>query len=171
MNYKLSEDGKILEHVDVNVTSFIVPDSVIEIGYLAFNGCDKLISVDMFNVTKINNSSFSGCSNLIEVNMPNVKTIDNYAFSGCYNLIEVNIPNVICISNNVFNYCFNLRILKIPKLKIIHWLFLSDCINLIHIDSKLNEKQIIDAFGSEEKYYNYLQRNREYKLKILDDGL
>lgn len=97
------------------------------------------------NVTSIHRWAFENCKKIKVLNISNVKHIGFQAFCNCSNLIEVNIPNVMNISYQIFVNCYNLS----------------------NIISKLSTKQLKKAFGDEEQYQQYLQRNRDYKLSKL----
>ena len=70
------------------LTSIIIPDSVITIGSNAFYDCRKLTSINIPNsVKRIEKSAFYLCDNLTNVIIPeSVTFIDRYAFSGCSKL-------------------------------------------------------------------------------------
>ena len=75
----------------------IIPNSVTEIGRMAFYGCDGLSSVTIPNsVTTIGFQAFMGCSGLSSVTIPNsVTSIGDYAFAYCSGLSSVTIPNSV----------------------------------------------------------------------------
>ena len=94
-----------------------IPNSVIEIGSLAFSGCTGLTSVTIPNsVTSIGGSAFYGCTGLTSVTIPNsVTEIGDRAFSYCTGLTEVNYNAENCTSMDfcVFEGCSNLKTLNI----------------------------------------------------------
>ena len=69
--------------------STIIPNSVTNIGELAFGGCSALTSIILPNsVTSIGRYAFYGCSALTSITIPNsVKTIGKYAFFGVQNIV------------------------------------------------------------------------------------
>ena len=66
-------------------TSFIIPDSVLEIKDSVFKDCKNLKDIVINdNITMIPSYAFSGCSSLEKIIIPkNVNTIGRYAFSNC----------------------------------------------------------------------------------------
>ncbi|MBQ9081715.1 MAG: leucine-rich repeat domain-containing protein, partial [Clostridia bacterium] len=78
-----------------NLTSVIIPDSVISIDVEAFYVCRNLISVSIGNgVTSIGMSAFSVCENLTSIVIPaNVTSIGSAAFINCINLSSISIGN------------------------------------------------------------------------------
>ena len=69
--------------------STIIPNSVTNIGELAFGGCSALTSIILPNsVTSIGRYAFYGCSALTSITIPNsVKTIGKYAFFRVQNIV------------------------------------------------------------------------------------
>ena len=98
-------------------TSFIIPDSVKNIGEGAFIDVKNLTDVTIPNsVTSIDNSAFSNCSNLKSVTIPaSVTEIRSCAFLNCANLTSVTIPDsVTSIGSYAFANCANLTSITIP---------------------------------------------------------
>ena len=107
--YYCSEQGvlftkdktNLIYYPNAKATDYVIPNSVITIGYAAFYGCSSLTSIIIPNsVTTIDFEAFSGCSSLTRVNIGNsVMTIGYYAFYGCSSLKEFNMDD-----NNPY-YC------------------------------------------------------------------
>lgn len=112
-----------------NLGRFEMGLSVEEIGYLAFQNCRALNSIDLSNVKKIGESAFNG-SSLKTVDLSNaeivgegafngVTTLESVklagqvkadAFKGCYALSELEIlPTVKSIGAEAFANCYSLR--------------------------------------------------------------
>lgn len=146
MNYRLSDDGKTLTHVDLHITSFEIPNSITNIEWSAFQFHFNLKSVTIpGNIRRINSFTFIGCTALETINIPNVSEIGDIAFYNCNNLTILNIANTTKIGIGA----------------------LSQCYNLVDINSKLSPTQIKSAFDDKKQYNAYLKRNRDYKLKHL----
>ena len=72
-----TKDGTTLIQYTIGktATSFVIPDSVISIGNVAFRDCHSLTSVTIPNsVTSIGNTAFRGCSGLISIIIPDSVT-------------------------------------------------------------------------------------------------
>lgn len=100
------------------ITSVIIPNSIVIIDNGVFNGCYFLNSVSLPNtITKIGKSSFSYCKKLTEIEIPNsVKSIGEYAFNGCSRLASISIPEgVTKIENYTFLDCSGLKTITLPS--------------------------------------------------------
>ncbi len=87
------------------LTSIIIPDSVISIGNAAFDGYTGLTSVTIGNgVTSIGDYAFRYCSGLTSVTIPNsVTSIGSQAFYHCTGITEVHISDIEVWCNIDFN--------------------------------------------------------------------
>lgn len=82
--YKVTRIGEQAFHGD-DLTSVVIPNSVITIAKEAFNACYKLTSVTVGNsVTTIEEKAFNTCRSLTSLTIPrSVTSIEKGAFAGC----------------------------------------------------------------------------------------
>ena len=85
----------------------VFEDDVTEVGYAAFNGCSKLLTINLSTtVETIGNYTFYNCTNLSQITLSdNITYIGGYAFCGCSNLCEVYCESAIPPTGN--NYMFD----------------------------------------------------------------
>lgn len=117
-NYIKIENGYEITGVkDKNITTLIIPSSVISIGNSAFANCTKLTSITIPNsVTSIGEYAFYKCFNLSSIVLPNgITSIEKGCFNNCLSLSTIIIPNnVISIGDWAFYECYNLKSITIP---------------------------------------------------------
>ena len=82
---------------DVDITSVVIPDSVVTINDGAFRGCDELTTVKLpASLTEIGERAFRGCSKLTGIDLPDIlTTIGKSAFSYCGSIGNVVIPSSV----------------------------------------------------------------------------
>ena len=88
-----------------NMTSIIIPDSVVTVGRSAFENCSNLINIEFGKEIKtLGGHSFYKCTKLTNVNIPsNIVSIGTAAFSECSNLVGISISdNVTLIGSSAF---------------------------------------------------------------------
>ena len=103
---------------NTEITNLIIPNSVTNIGDLAFYNCSGLTSVTIGNsVTSIGEYAFNGCKSLTSVTIPNsVTSIGSSAFYYCTGLTSITIPNsVTSIGSWAFYNCSGLTSVTIPN--------------------------------------------------------
>lgn len=118
---------------------FVLPSSVLAVGYAAFAGC-FLSSIQLPDgLATIGNDAFASCHNLTEILLPQqVREIGEWAFTDCHltkiaipplvseikaetffqceELIDVKLPdNLVSIGNGAFAHCSKLREITIPN--------------------------------------------------------
>jgi photosystem II stability/assembly factor-like uncharacterized protein len=101
-----------------NLTSVVLPSSIISIGSYAFEGCSGLTTMNIpSTVTSINNSAFEGCTSLNSVNIPSSAiTIGDAAFNACSALTAISIPSsVTSIGNAAFYGCTGINTINVPS--------------------------------------------------------
>ena len=94
------------------LTSIILPNSIIITTHGTFSGCSSLTSVTLSSsLQRIANSMFQDCSALTHIDIPaTVTTIGQDAFTGCSSLTSIVIPaSTTTIYNSAFNNCHSLQ--------------------------------------------------------------
>ena len=71
--------------------------NITTIGANAFNGCSKLISLNLSNLKKIEDNCFANCSSLETITIKNPITIGTSAF---YNCNKLKIVTILCSNDN-----------------------------------------------------------------------
>lgn len=116
--YTKDRSGLLLYPQGKNGSSFVIPDSVKEIGHFAFTNCIQLTKVSILKgVMSIGVCAFKGCNSLKDVIIPkSVTLIGANAFGDCVQLTRITIPNSITeISTCAFRGCSGLTDIIIPK--------------------------------------------------------
>ena len=87
------------------ITSVTVPNSITNIGRLAFAGCTSLTNIILGNgITAISDQTFQGCTSLKNMTIPNgVADINQEAFEGT-GLLRITIPDSV---TNIVSYAFD----------------------------------------------------------------
>ena len=91
-----------------DLTSIILPNTIISINYAAFYWCDKLTTIDLPSSLKyIGTYAFEYCYGLTSVTIPDqVEKIDDWAFDENINLEIINLPaSVSSIGIGAFGFC------------------------------------------------------------------
>lgn len=93
-----------------NITSFNIPNNIIEIGESAF-GYTELESIKISkNVKTIHRNCFEECRNLKDVDLGNIEWILAYMFDNCTSLKSIKIPSTVeYLGKNIFYSCKNLK--------------------------------------------------------------
>ncbi|MCM1260390.1 MAG: leucine-rich repeat protein [Staphylococcus sp.] len=101
-----------------NITKIVIPETVTEVAYSAFENCSYLQSITLSsNLVSIGSSAFKNCTSLASINIPNSVThIDSSAFEGCAYLQTINLSNnMVSIGSSVFKGCASLASITIPS--------------------------------------------------------
>ena len=85
-----------------------LPDDVRVIGEYAFVRCAALTTVNLSQITRIDNDAFNECTSLAELAMDNVTAIDDEAFYGCTSLQTLKIPQCTRFGYYIVTGCSSL---------------------------------------------------------------
>ena len=135
-----------------DITSVIIPKSVISIGESSFQACNKLKNVTIpESIVSIGQYAFTGCTSIVSIELPNsVKDIGEFAFNYCDNLLSITIPSSMdSLKEGVFHGCISLNSLIIKEgLKYIGDSAFEECTSLTHISIPNSIMGIgLDAFA------------------------
>jgi len=100
------------------IEKIVMPDTVTEIEYYAFNECANLKTIVFSkNLKVIGESAFGGCSAIKEILLPeSLEEIGCEAFYNCNGLSEVVFPDGIkIIAERAFGWCDSLKNVKYPE--------------------------------------------------------
>lgn len=119
-----------------NIESVTLPSSVTSIEQQAFYGCDKLKSINLFNVKFIGTEAFTNCPLLTDnIDLSSVNRVDNKGLAGTYfktinlpectkvgdsafegsDAQEIVLKKATSIGSTAFRNCANLETIYIPK--------------------------------------------------------
>lgn len=134
-------------------STITIPDSVTSIERLAFDSCDKLVSViftGTSKITEIPQAAFWNCVALKNINIPSsVTSIGSQAFGDCSSLTSITIPSdVTSIGYHAFSNCSSLTTITIPSgvTSIVSPAF-EDCSSLAEINVDENNASFCDVDG------------------------
>ncbi|MCD8136347.1 MAG: leucine-rich repeat protein [Parabacteroides gordonii] len=91
-------------------------------GYLSFSGCTALKTVNMPELTEINERAFFN-TGLKSINLGNVTTVDKEAFRRCEKLTKVELPALATVGDYAFQDCIELVEIELPATTIGSFLF------------------------------------------------
>ena len=165
----VSNIGNLAFYECSKLTKVILPEGLTNIGNALFYHCTNLISVYIpDSVTSIGRSAFQTCSNLIDVKIPSrVTTIDDDAFSHCYKIPNIKLPDGIAqISRTSFQNCRSLTSIMIPtSVTTIEESAFQFCLGLTSITIPNNVKTIGEnAFGYTEINRIYMPGTEEIEI-------
>ncbi len=100
---------------NANLTSIVLPDTIMTLPTKCFTGCTGLKSVTMNGVLNIVGQCFSACTSLKSVTAESATTIQAYAFDKCSSLTSVKFGELTEIGNYAFRDCASLTSFDIPE--------------------------------------------------------
>lgn len=100
--------------VDKTITAYS-DNEITTVGAYAFNGCNKMTSVNLQNATSVGAHAFSGCSALTDVNVPEATTVNQGAFQNCTSLTRLDLPKLNVLDGYFASGCSSLVELNVPK--------------------------------------------------------
>ena len=138
-------------HSGNNSTSFevVMSENIKEIGASAFEGCNKLSSIELpEGLEKIGSSAFASCNGITEIILPStLETLGSSAFASSNGLRTVEFNSWVSIGENVFQNCSNLVItgpcgLSLSNIGTSN--YTSNCIGITTKDGDFNDE---DTWG------------------------
>ena len=123
-----------------------LPDDVRVIGEYAFVRCAALTTVNLSQITRIDNDAFNECTSLAELATDNVTAIDENAFYGCTSLQTLKIPKCTRFGSYIVTGCSSLTRIEATAAG-----------NFVDIDdagSTINEAVFQNKFHSGEEAFN-----------------
>lgn len=101
-----SDTSTVIDFIERDLTSIVVPNGITNIGNSAFHDCSRLTSVNLPNsLISLGVSSFQGCTRLTNISIPNsVTTLQPYCFSDS-GLNSIDLKNNTNITT-IPPYCF-----------------------------------------------------------------
>ena len=114
-----------------NLESVTLGSDVVTIGYGAFEGNQKLVSINLENVTSVGDRAFEFCKSLTAANLsPNATTIGFSAFFECNSLASVSIGKVSSIGTTAFGRCYALTSIDLSYVTFMDYQAFEDCTSL-----------------------------------------
>ena len=118
--YTVTSIGYVAFEGCSSLTSIEIPSGVTYIGWDAFSWCYNLTSIEFgenSQLTSIVDKAFWECNSLKSIEIPSgVTSIGNDAFYRCYSLKSIEIPSsVTSIGEEAFFHCDNLTSIEIPS--------------------------------------------------------
>lgn len=132
-----------------SLTSINLSSNCTTIGVVAFSGCSSLVDVgDLSGITTLEHDAFSGCSSLTSVNLSNITHIDDKIFIYCNNLVSVGDLSKVqgSIGTSAFENCYKLKRVNLTnKVTVIGDDSFWNCNELEDVGDVSNVTQCIDG--------------------------
>ena len=127
----------VLNSVDKNITSYVIPNNITRLNHQCFSHCTKLSSITIpDSVSELGSNCFETCTKLNSIIISiSISRLEYACFCGCMSLYSIAIPNsVTYLGNQCFASCRNLRSITIPdSVSILDNRCFSGCSNLSSI--------------------------------------
>lgn len=149
VEYPVERIGNDVFKDNKSVTRIILPSSIKEVGYSAFDGCSSLKEVgDLSHCESIGRSAFQNCISLEKVDLSACVTIQYNAFYGCQSLINIgSISNVKNLGGWAFYECKIKQVDLSASVSIDNYAFY-ECTNLQSVGNLANATIGNYAFSS-----------------------
>ena len=115
VNVNVESGGDVARSIINKTITAYSDNEITTVGAYAFNGCNKMTSVNLQNATSVGQYAFNGCSALTDVNLPNAKTVGGNAFQNCTSLTKLDLPKATALNNYLVSGCSSLVELNIPN--------------------------------------------------------
>ena len=123
-----------------------LPDDVRVIGEYAFVRCAALTTVNLSQITRIDNNAFRECTSLAELATDNVTAIDENAFWGCTSLQTLKIPQCTRFGIYIVTGCSSLTRIEATAA--------GDFVDIDDVGRTINETVFQNKFHSGEEAFN-----------------
>lgn len=157
------------------LTTVVLPESLVTIGSGAFNGCIGLSStVIPKSVRRIGDEAYKDCENLKTVTINSgVKAIGERAFSGCFALEEIIIPDTVStLGQQAFQNCSELKKVSVRgQITQLGFFTFNGCEKLESLDLPKSLRYIDDgaAYGCENLTEINFEGTTEEWLKLIQE--
>jgi hypothetical protein len=107
--------GTYRNAANANITSIVLPSSVVTVGDHALRNLPNLISVNLENVVTMGIAACNSNPALLgEFNLTSCTTLGNYAFFGCHAITKLNTPALVTIQVGAYYGMFGIREFELP---------------------------------------------------------
>ena len=89
----LPQNSEAVNAANAEIASVSFPATAISIKKCAFAGCKKLYSVDLRNISRLEEAAFIECGTLMEIDLSKVTYIGNQCFNSCSLLSNIDLSS------------------------------------------------------------------------------